>query len=56
MNGDGILVAKEEFDKTEPAEGDECVLMGNTTMAIAKTSYSYQPQKTDSPGLMSWMV
>ena len=31
VNGDGILVAKEEFDKTEPAEGDECVLMGNTT-------------------------
>lgn len=31
VSGDGILVAKEEFDKTEPAEGDECVLMGNTT-------------------------
>lgn len=30
VSGDGILVAKEEFDKTEPAEGDECVLMGNT--------------------------
>lgn len=31
VSGDGILVAKEEFDKTEPEEGDECVLMGNTT-------------------------
>lgn len=31
VSGDGILVTKEEFDKTEPAEGDECVLMGNTT-------------------------
>lgn len=31
MSDGGILVAKEEFDKTEPAEGDECVLMGNTT-------------------------
>ena len=31
VSGDGILVAKEEFDKTEPEEGDECVLMGNAT-------------------------
>lgn len=31
MSDGGILVAKEEFDNTEPAEGDECVLMGNTT-------------------------
>lgn len=31
VSSDGILVAKEEFDKTEPEEGDECVLMGNTT-------------------------
>jgi hypothetical protein len=30
MSDGGILVAKEEFDNTEPAEGDECVLMGNT--------------------------
>ena len=28
---DGIVVAKEEFDGVEPKEGDECVLMGNTT-------------------------
>lgn len=31
LSDGGILVAKEEFDNTEPAEGDECVLMGNTT-------------------------
>lgn len=31
VSGDGILVAKEEFEQTEPVEGDECVLMGNTT-------------------------
>ena len=28
---DGIVVAKEEFEGVEPKEGDECVLMGNTT-------------------------
>ena len=30
---DGIVVAKEEFEGVEPKEGDECVLMGNTTNA-----------------------
>ncbi len=29
---DGIAVAKSEFGGVEPKEGDECVLMGNTTM------------------------
>ena len=29
---DGIVVAKEEFDGTVPAAGDECVLMGNTAV------------------------
>ena len=28
---DGIVVAEEEFEGVEPKEGDECVLMGNTT-------------------------
>lgn len=27
---DGIVVAKTEFDTSQPMEGDECVLMGNT--------------------------
>lgn len=31
VTADGIVVAKEEFDGVEPKEGDECVLMGNTT-------------------------
>lgn len=29
---DGIVVAKEEFEETEPKAGDECVLMGNTAV------------------------
>ena len=29
---DGIVVAKEEFEETEPKAGDECVLMGNTVV------------------------
>ena len=29
---EGIVVAKEEFEETEPKAGDECVLMGNTAM------------------------
>ena len=29
---DGIVVAKEEFEETEPKVGDECVLMGNTAV------------------------
>lgn len=28
----GIVVAKEEFEETEPKAGDECVLMGNTAV------------------------
>ena len=31
VTADGIVVAKEEFDGVEPKDGDECVLMGNTT-------------------------
>ena len=33
IDGNSIEVAKSEFEGTVPAEGDECVLMGNTTNA-----------------------
>ena len=32
VTADGIVVAKEEFEETEPKVGDECVLMGNTAV------------------------
>lgn len=32
VTADGIVVAKEEFEETEPKVGDECVLMGNTSV------------------------
>ena len=30
VSADGIVVAKAEFETSQPMEGDECVLMGNT--------------------------
>lgn len=32
VTADGIVVAKEEFEETEPKVGDDCVLMGNTAV------------------------
>lgn len=50
VTADGIVVAKEEFDGVEPKEGDECVLMGNTTntdrqnMVIISATEDGQPR------------
>lgn len=51
VDGDGILVAKSEFDSwgTEPKEGDECVLMGNTENTLRQNFISISATEDGQP-------
>lgn len=51
VDGNGILIAKSEFEEwgTEPLEGDECVLMGNTQNRLRQNLISIAATEDGQP-------
>lgn len=51
VDGNGILIAKSEFEEwgTEPLEGDECVLMGNTENTLRQNFISISATEDGQP-------